>query len=178
MRVRGKAVSAATATNWMFKYVRYSIAARRARSRSPTQLCPRLVDSPRFPQHPVSRSSLLTHGPALTHACAQVQDRERSLLARRRLPLMLIVPSSQYFVYGTFCICAAINVFFMFPETKGRTLEEMDDLFAAGHAFSAWRLSSVPKKTLAEVEAEMYVPPPLLLSRARTCACSSRRPRA
>lgn len=71
-----------------------------------------------------------------------------------------------YFVYGTFCICAAINVFFMFPETKGRTLEEMDDLFAAGHAFSAWRLSSVPKKTLAEVEAEVYVLP-VSSSRAR-----------
>jgi hypothetical protein len=83
-----------------------------------------------------------------------------------RLTRAAVCRYKTYFVYGTFCICAAINVFFMFPETKGRTLEEMDDLFAAGHAFSAWRLSSVPKKTLAEVEAEVYVFPVLPL-RAR-----------
>ncbi|KAL7341344.1 hypothetical protein BJY59DRAFT_733523 [Rhodotorula toruloides] len=97
MRVRGKAVSAATATNWMFNFA----------------------------------------------------------LAWSTPPAFRNIQYKTYFVYGTFCICAAINVFFMFPETKGRTLEEMDDLFAAGHAFSAWRLSSVPKKTLAEVEAEV-----------------------
>ncbi|BGP33742.1 hypothetical protein JCM10296v2_005546 [Rhodotorula toruloides] len=97
MRVRGKAVSAATATNWMFNFA----------------------------------------------------------LAWSTPPAFRNIQYKTYFVYGTFCICAAINVFFMFPETKGRTIEEMDDLFAAGHAFSAWRLSSVPKKTLAEVEAEV-----------------------
>ncbi|GEM10166.1 MFS glucose transporter [Rhodotorula toruloides] len=97
MRVRGKAVSAATATNWIFNFA----------------------------------------------------------LAWSTPPAFRNIQYKTYFVYGTFCICAALNVFFMFPETKGRTLEEMDDLFAAGHAFSAWRLSSVPKKTLAEVEAEV-----------------------
>ncbi|GAA5987470.1 hypothetical protein JCM5350_003093 [Sporobolomyces pararoseus] len=58
-----------------------------------------------------------------------------------------------YFVFGTFCFAMAIHVFFMFPETRGRTLEEMEEVFD-GNAFTAWRVkSSTGKKTLAEVEA-------------------------
>jgi len=40
----------------------------------------------------------------------------------------------------------------MFPETKGRTLEEMEEVFAH-NAFTAWRVPpSVGKKTLADLE--------------------------
>ncbi|KAG0049515.1 hypothetical protein BGZ83_005701 [Gryganskiella cystojenkinii] len=35
----------------------------------------------------------------------------------------------MYFIFGAFYVAMTIYVFFMFPETKGRTLEEMDDLF-------------------------------------------------
>ncbi|GAA5963171.1 hypothetical protein JCM21900_002939 [Sporobolomyces salmonicolor] len=58
-----------------------------------------------------------------------------------------------YFVFGTFCFAMAIHIFFMFPETKGRTLEEMEEVFA-GNAFTAWRVNPLTgKKTLADLEA-------------------------
>ncbi|BGP43149.1 hypothetical protein JCM10449v2_007173 [Rhodotorula kratochvilovae] len=57
-----------------------------------------------------------------------------------------------YFIFMTFNIVAAIHIFFMFPETKSRTLEEMEDVFS-GNAFTAWRVPpSTGKKTLADLE--------------------------
>lgn len=45
-----------------------------------------------------------------------------------------------------------IHVFFCFPETKGRTLEEMEEIFNAGHHYTAWRLDrNVGRKTLSDV---------------------------
>ena len=41
----------------------------------------------------------------------------------------------------------------MYPETKGRTLEEIEDVFAQGHTFTAWRIKpTVGLKTLEEVK--------------------------
>ena len=40
-----------------------------------------------------------------------------------------------YFFYGGICLLAAVVVFFFLPETKGRTLEEIEELFS-GHAGS------------------------------------------
>ena len=34
-----------------------------------------------------------------------------------------------FFVYGTFCFIMFIFVWFLIPETKGMSLEKMDDLF-------------------------------------------------
>jgi MFS transporter, SP family, sugar:H+ symporter len=61
------------------------------------------------------------------------------------------------FVYGGFSVVAAIWCFFFLPETRGRSLEELDELFAA--KVSVWRFSSY-KATgagaqLAEVEHAM-----------------------
>lgn len=40
----------------------------------------------------------------------------------------------------------------MFPETVGRTLEEIEDIFTEGHAFAPWRIGKhTGKKTLADV---------------------------
>lgn len=40
----------------------------------------------------------------------------------------------------------------MFPETVGRSLEEVEEIFKQGHTFTAWKISKdVGKKTLAEV---------------------------
>lgn len=59
-----------------------------------------------------------------------------------------------YFIFGTFNFAAFIHVFFCFPETKGRTLEEIEDVFAQGHVFTAWKIKpNVGKKTLDEVKA-------------------------
>jgi MFS family permease len=35
----------------------------------------------------------------------------------------------MYFIFGTLMLVALIHVFFLFQETRGRTLEEMDDIF-------------------------------------------------
>ena len=32
-------------------------------------------------------------------------------------------------VFGTFCAAMFIHIFFLFPETAGKTLEEVEDLF-------------------------------------------------
>lgn len=57
-----------------------------------------------------------------------------------------------YFIFGAFNACAAIHIIFMFPETAGRTLEEIEDVFSQGNWFTAWRISKdVGKKTLADV---------------------------
>jgi hypothetical protein len=40
----------------------------------------------------------------------------------------------------------------MFPETVGRTLEEVEEIFQQGNVFTPWRIGKdVGKKTLAEV---------------------------
>ncbi|THU83050.1 general substrate transporter [Dendrothele bispora CBS 962.96] len=57
-----------------------------------------------------------------------------------------------YFIFGTFNFAACVHIFFMFPETVGRTLEEVEDIFAAGHVYSAWAIGKeVGKKTLGDV---------------------------
>ena len=67
-------------------------------------------------------------------------------------PGLSSIAYKTYFIFGTFNFAAFIHVFFMFPETKGRTLEEIEDVFAAGHVFTAWKIKSdVGKKTLEDV---------------------------
>ena len=40
----------------------------------------------------------------------------------------------------------------MYPETVGRSLEEVEEIFKQGHVFSAWKIGKdVGKKTLEEV---------------------------
>jgi len=41
---------------------------------------------------------------------------------------MLTCPST-FLIYGTFCFSMFIFVWFLVPETKGMSLERMDDLF-------------------------------------------------
>lgn len=39
-------------------------------------------------------------------------------------------PDGAYYFYGAVCFISAIFVFFFFPETKGKTLEEIEHLFS------------------------------------------------
>jgi len=40
----------------------------------------------------------------------------------------------------------------MYPETVGRTLEEVEEIFKQGHTFAAWKIGkNIGKKTLKEV---------------------------
>ncbi|KAK7451187.1 high affinity glucose transporter [Stygiomarasmius scandens] len=94
LKIRGKAVSLATATNWLFNFA----------------------------------------------------------LAWAVPPGFEHIAWKTYFIFGTFNFAACIHFFFMFPETVGRTLEEVEDIFAAGHAFTAWAISKdVGRKTLGDV---------------------------
>lgn len=70
-------------------------------------------------------------------------------------PGLSTIAYKTYFIFGTFNFAAFIHVLFMFPETKGRTLEEIEDVFGQGHTFSAWNIKAdVGKKTLDEVKAQ------------------------
>ena len=35
----------------------------------------------------------------------------------------------MYIVFGVFCTAMAIHVFFLFPETAGKTLEDVESIF-------------------------------------------------
>ncbi|KAK0199886.1 general substrate transporter [Desarmillaria ectypa] len=57
-----------------------------------------------------------------------------------------------YFIFGTFNFAAFIHIFFMYPETVGRSLEEVEEIFKQGHVFTAWKIKKdVGRRTLAEV---------------------------
>jgi len=94
LKVRGKAVSLATATNWLFNFA----------------------------------------------------------LAWAVPPGLSTIAWKTYFIFGTFNFAAFIHVFFMYPETVGRTLEEIEEIFKQGNVFTAWRIGrDVGKKSLADV---------------------------
>jgi len=94
LKVRGKAVSLATATNWLFNMA----------------------------------------------------------LAWAVPPGLSTIAWKTYFIFGTFNFAAFVHIFFMYPETVGRTLEEVEEIFQQGHVFTAWKIGKdVGKKTLQEV---------------------------
>lgn len=67
-------------------------------------------------------------------------------------PGLSSIAYKTYFIFGAFNFAAFVHIFFCFPETAGRTLEEIEDVFAQGHVLSAWRVDRrVGQKTLAEV---------------------------
>ncbi|KIY50577.1 sugar transporter STP1 [Fistulina hepatica ATCC 64428] len=43
-----------------------------------------------------------------------------------------------YPMHGFFCACSFVLVYFLYPETMGVPLEEMDAVFGEGHFFLAW----------------------------------------
>jgi len=93
-KVRGKAVSLATATNWLFNFV-----------------------------------LAWAVPPGLNH-----------------------IAWKTYLIFGTFNFAAFIHIFFMYPETVGRSLEEVEEIFQQGHVFTAWKIGkNIGKKTLSEV---------------------------
>lgn len=46
-----------------------------------------------------------------------------------------------YIIFGVFCAAMTVHVFFLYPETAGKSLEEMDDLFDS--KIPAWRSGKV-----------------------------------
>lgn len=71
-------------------------------------------------------------------------------------PLLESIQFRTYFIFGAFCVAMTVHVFLMFPETKGRTLEEMDELFNAD--VPAWKTRALPiTKAESDVEQVMEV---------------------
>ncbi|KAH9912214.1 general substrate transporter [Fomitopsis serialis] len=67
-------------------------------------------------------------------------------------PSLANIAYKTYFIFGTFNFAACVHIFFCFPETAGRTLEEIEAVFAEGHAFTAWRVGrEVGKADLGQV---------------------------
>ena len=67
-------------------------------------------------------------------------------------PSLSTIAYKTYFMFGTFNLAAFIHIFFMFPETAGRTLEEVEAIFEKGHTFAAWRVDrSVGLRTFERV---------------------------
>lgn len=78
-------------------------------------------------------------------------------------PGLASIAWKTYFIFATFNFACFIHVFFCFPETAQRTLEEVEDVFAQGHAFTAWKVKrDVGKKTLGDVVGKKQVCSPVL----------------
>ncbi|TEB26103.1 glucose transporter [Coprinellus micaceus] len=70
-------------------------------------------------------------------------------------PLLDAIGWKTYFIFGTFNFACFIHVFFMFPETVGRSLEEVEEIFKSGHVFTAWKIGrDVGRKDVAGVVQE------------------------
>ncbi|KAF8935324.1 general substrate transporter [Dissophora ornata] len=68
------------------------------------------------------------------------------ILAYAVPPALEHIQYRTYFIFGGFCVAMTIHVFLMFPETKGRTLEEMDDVFNSD--LPAWKSRGLPESKL------------------------------
>ena len=63
-------------------------------------------------------------------------------------------------MFGVFCVLMFIHVFFMFPETAGKTLEEVEDLFTDPHGLPhigtpAWKTKITTKRALLLEKGEL-----------------------
>ncbi|THG95176.1 hypothetical protein EW026_g6427 [Hermanssonia centrifuga] len=70
-------------------------------------------------------------------------------------PGLASIAYKTYFIFGAFNFAAFIHIFFCFPETSGRTLEEVEDIFTQGHIYTAWKVDRhVGERTLQQVIAK------------------------
>ncbi|KAH6687973.1 high-affinity glucose transporter [Plectosphaerella plurivora] len=75
-----------------------------------------------------------------------------TILAFAVPPLLVNINYNMYYIFATFNALGLIFIFLVGVETKGYTLEEMDDLFNSG--VPAWR-THVKKSRLDELEREI-----------------------
>ena len=65
-----------------------------------------------------------------------------------------------YIVFAVFCTAMFVHVLFMFPETAGKTLEEVEDLFTdpsgpRGVGTPAWKTHISTKRVLAAEKGQV-----------------------
>jgi hypothetical protein len=58
-----------------------------------------------------------------------------------------------YFIYGSFCFTIAVGAFFLLPETKGVSLERMDELFGVTDFSGIQDIGEASKTGKLDVEA-------------------------
>ena len=58
-----------------------------------------------------------------------------------------------YFIYGSFCFTIAIGAFFLVPETKGLSLERMDELFGMTDFSGVQDIGVASKTAKGDIEA-------------------------
>lgn len=63
---------------------------------------------------------------------------------------LTLVDSQFYIVFGTICTVSAIHIFLLFPETQGKTLEEMDEIFSS----TIWGFKTTNLSSRLEAEIE------------------------
>ncbi|KAJ5386912.1 hypothetical protein N7509_009453 [Penicillium cosmopolitanum] len=56
-----------------------------------------------------------------------------------------------YCIFGTFCLLAALHVFFLFQETCGKSLEEIDDVFN-NQSIWAFKAKKEPSRFVTDIE--------------------------
>ncbi|KAF7537727.1 hypothetical protein G7Z17_g12785 [Cylindrodendrum hubeiense] len=67
-------------------------------------------------------------------------------------PAFLNIKGNIFIVFGVLCIGAAIQAWFTYPETCGKTIEEVEELFKKG-AMPAWKTKKGGSRLEAEVAA-------------------------
>ncbi|KIJ93702.1 hypothetical protein K443DRAFT_12665 [Laccaria amethystina LaAM-08-1] len=101
--------------------------------------------------YPAELYSLKVRGKAVSLATAS-NWAFNTALAFAVPPGLNTIAWRTYFIFGTFNFAAFIHILFMYPETVGRSLEEVEEIFKQGHTFSAWKIGKdVGKKTLDDV---------------------------
>ncbi|KAG6895775.1 hypothetical protein C0995_012232 [Termitomyces sp. Mi166 len=104
--------------------------------------------------YPAELYSLKIRGKAVSLATA-TNWAFNTALAFAVPPGLASIAWKTYFIFATFNFAACIHIFFMYPETVGRTLEEVEEIFQQGHVFTAWKIGrEVGKKTVHEVIAK------------------------
>ncbi|KAG6844282.1 hypothetical protein H0H87_008188 [Tephrocybe sp. NHM501043] len=101
--------------------------------------------------YPAELYSLKVRGKAVSFATA-TNWLFNTALAWAVPPGLSSIAWKTYFIFATFNFAACIHVFFMYPETVGRTLEEVEEIFQQGHLFTAWKIGrEVGKRTVEDV---------------------------
>ncbi|KAG0326877.1 hypothetical protein BGZ99_008884 [Dissophora globulifera] len=77
------------------------------------------------------------------------------ILAYAVPPALEHIQYRTYYIFGGFCAAMTIHVYFQFPETKGRTLEQMDEVFNSG--LPAWKSLPPPSDKIHHEAADEKV---------------------
>ncbi|KIL60510.1 hypothetical protein M378DRAFT_167994 [Amanita muscaria Koide BX008] len=102
--------------------------------------------------YPAELYSLKIRGKAVSLAIATLWA-INTMLAFVVPPSLSIIAWKTYLIFGAFNFAGFLQIFFMFPETVGRSLEEVEDIFNQGHVFAAWKISrDVRRRTLEKVK--------------------------